>query len=213
MGVVKEKEERCVTCNRSFLEVNYHSKNKCRNCYNAEYMRNKKVPVEKIEKLDHCIKCLSKWGAPAEKKGKIVKQGSKGMCKMCYQRSYNRSISSCCKRCGKEMGKKIKAVCSICKIELESMKSPGRRTLPKVDRINIDKETKETMRRLLNRYKFGLNTLVDPFIVTNLYLDVFSDDNIKGRTASKTEFNLDQFDQENQVIAMLKLLKMVYDKA
>jgi hypothetical protein len=42
---------------------------------------------------------------------------------------------------------------------------------------------------------------------------VFSSEATKGQTASKTEFNLDQFEQEDQVIAMLKLLKMAYDKA
>jgi hypothetical protein len=210
MGVFIDKEENCVACKKPFVEVNYHAKMMCRNCYNAGYARIKKSK-EKPVKLDHCIKCLSKWGSISEK-NKVVKPGPKSMCKMCYQRSYNKSISSSCKRCGKDMGKKTKAVCPICKIELDNMKSPGKRTLPKIDRIAIDKETKEMMRRLFNRYKFGLNTLVDPFIVTNLYLEVFSDENIKGRTASKTDFNLDQFDQENQVIAMLKLLKMAYEK-
>jgi hypothetical protein len=58
-----------------------------------------------------------------------------------------------------------------------------------------------------------MNTLVDPFVVTDLYLTVFSSEVTKGQTASKTEFNLDQFDEESQVIAMLKLLKKAYDKS
>ncbi len=111
------------------------------------------------------------------------------------------------------MGKKSKGHCPLCKIELDSMRSPGKRALPKIEKITIDKEVKESMRKLFNRYKFGTNTLVDPFVLTNIYLEVFSNENIKGETASKTEFNLEQFDEANQVIAMLKLLKMAYDKA
>ena len=78
--------------------------------------------------------------------------------------------------------------------------------------ILSEEQTKEVLRKLMNRYKFGLNTLVDPFIVTDIYLDVFSVEEARGKTASKNDFNLDQFDQENQVIAMLKLLKIAYDK-
>lgn len=198
--------EKCALCTEPFGELKLHALNMCRKCYY-------KSRRPKREKLDYCIKCLCKWGSPSEKKGKIVKEGPKGMCKMCYQRSYSRSISSTCKRCHKDMGKKVKGMCSLCKIELDNMRSPSKRSLPKIDKIKIDIETKEIMRRLFNRYKFGLNTLVDPFIVTNLYLDVFSSEVTKGQTASKTEFNLDQFEQEDQVIAMLKLLKMAYDKA
>lgn len=211
MNVLKDKAEKCVRCDRKFGDVRYHSKNMCQNCYNYTWHLNREKTVKK-EKPDHCIKCLCKWGFISEK-GKEVKQGSHGMCKMCYQRSYQKTISSKCKRCEREMGKKIKGYCSLCKVELDNMKSPGKRTLPKIDKIKIDRETRESIRRVFNRYKYGLNTLVDPFVVTNLYLDVFSDEVTKGQTASKTEFNLDQFDQEEQVIAMLKLLKMAYDKA
>jgi hypothetical protein len=195
----------CLGCKTSFSEVKKHAKGFCCKCYYASRK------VEK-QKPDHCLNCLCKWGSQSEK-NKIVKQGPRGMCKACYQRDYNKSITASCKRCNREVGKKIKGLCPLCKIELESMKSPSKRKLPKIDKISIDRETKEVMRRLFNRYKYGLNTLVDPFVVSNLYLEVFSDENIKGRTASKTEFNLDQFDQENQVIAMLKLLKSAYDKA
>lgn len=197
--------EKCESCDEPFGELKLHAKGMCRKCYYRS-----RRPV--AEKFDYCIKCLCKWGSKSEK-GKLVKAGPKNMCRMCYQRSYNKSISSSCKRCGKDMGKKVKGMCSLCKIELDDMRSPGKRTLPKFEKITIDKETKEMMRKLFNRYKFGLNTLVDPFIVTNLYLEVFSDEVTKGQTASKTQFNLDQFDQENQVIAMLKLLKTAYDKA
>jgi hypothetical protein len=200
------KIEKCSLCAEPFTdELRLHSKGMCRKCYYKSRRPSK-------EKLDHCIKCLSKWGSKSEK-GKEVKPGSKSMCKMCYQRFYSKTVSSACKRCHKDMGKKVKGMCSLCKIELDNMRSPSRRSLPKIDKIKIDIETKEIMRRLFNRYKFGLNTLVDPFIVTNLYLEVFSDEVTKGQTASKTEFNLDQFEQEDQVIAMLKLLKMAYEKA
>ena len=210
MGVVKEREDKCTACQRLFTVVDYHSKNMCRSCYNVEWSR-RRAELTKKQKLDHCVKCMCKWGSTNEK-GKTINPGSHGMCKMCYQRLYNKNISSDCKRCGKNMGKKTKGHCSMCKIELEEMKSPGRRTLPDVNKIKIDRVTKETMRRLFNRYKYGLNTLVDPFVVTDIYLTVFSSEATKGQTASKTEFNLDQFDEESQVIAMLKLLKKAYDK-
>lgn len=198
------KLESCQGCNKSFNEIKYHAKNMCCNCYYASRR------VEKKE-LDYCITCLSKWGSISQK-NKTVKKGPKGMCKMCYQKHYAKLATTNCNRCGADMGKKAKGVCSLCRIELESIKAPSRRALPDINKISIDRETKEVLRKVLNRYKCGLNTLVDPFIVTNLYLEVFSDDVTKGQTASKTEFNLDQFDQENQVIAMLKLLKRVYDK-
>lgn len=198
-------DESCLTCKTSFLEVKRHAKGFCSRCYYAS-RRTKK------EKLDYCTNCLAKWGSKSEK-NKIVKEGPKGMCKMCYQRHYVKTSTTDCKRCGKDMGKRVKGFCSLCKLELESMKSPSRRNLPDVNKIKIDKETKEMMRRVFNRYKWGTNTLVDPFIVTDLYLTVFSSEVTKGQTASKTEFNLDQFEQGEQVIAMLKLLKLAYDKA
>ena len=213
MSRYRVKADKCVKCDRSFEVVYYHSSDMCRNCYNINWSkkrRESKVPKEQAK--DHCESCLAKWGS-LNKKGKEVYLASKGMCRPCYQKYYNRTRSSCCKRCNRDMSKKIKGVCSLCKIELETIKAPGRRNLPTFSKVSMDRETREVLRRVLNRYKFGLNTLVDPFIVTNLYLEVFSDDNIKGRTASKTEFNLDQFDQENQVIAMLKLLKIAYDKS
>ena len=195
----------CLGCKTSFSEIKKHAKGFCNRCYYASRK------VEK-EKPDHCSNCLSKWGSISEK-NKVVKKGPKGMCKSCYQRYYTRTSTTECNRCGQDMGKKVRGVCSLCKLELEAMKSPGRRNLPDVNKVKIDKETKESMRKVFNRYKFGTNTLVDPFIVSDLYLTVFNSESTKGQTASKTEFNLDQFDQENQVIAMLKLLKKAYDKA
>ena len=199
------KADECLMCAKSFTEIKYHAKDMCCNCYYKSRRKEK-------EKLDHCITCLSKWGSQSEK-NKTVREGPKGMCKSCYQKQYAKSINSTCKRCGKDMGKKVKGHCSLCKVELDAMKSPSRRVLPDVSKIKIDRITKETMRRLFNRYKWGMNTLVDPFVVTDLYLTVFSSEVTKGQTASKTEFNLDQFDEESQVIAMLKLLKKAYDKA
>lgn len=197
------KLDNCQGCNTSFSEIKYHAKNMCCNCY---YQSRR---VEKKE-LDHCSKCLCKWGSQSQK-NKVVKKGPKGMCRICYQRHYAKMSTTVCRRCGSDMGRKSKSVCSLCKIELESIKAPSKRTLPNVDKVTIDRETREKMRKVFNRYKWGLNTLVDPFIVTDLYLTVFSSEVTKGQTASKADFNLDQFDQENQVIAMLKLLKKAYD--
>lgn len=207
----KLRAEKCLRCERSFEEVHYHSKDMCRNCYNYNWITTNRA-LNKEPKIDHCLSCLLKWG-DLNKKGKEVSLASKGMCRPCYQSYYNKTKSLNCKRCGKEMGKKVKGVCSLCRIELETIKSPGRRGLPIPNKAIIDRETKEILRKLMNRYKFGLNTLVDPFIVTDIYLDVFSVEEARGKTASKNDFNLDQFDQENQVIAMLKLLKIAYDKS
>jgi hypothetical protein len=182
----------------------------CRNCYNATWLKERDT-MTKQPKKDHCIKCLCLFGSITAK-GKKLLPGSKDMCKPCYQQFYVKTISTICKRCSRDMGKKTKGYCSMCKVELEEMKSPARRVLPDVNKMKIDKETKEMMRRIFNRYKFGTNTLVDPFIVTDLYLTVFSSESTKGQTASKTEFNLDQFDEQSQVMAMLKLLKKAYDK-
>lgn len=163
-----------------------------------------------LEKSNTCIKCFRDFGSITDK-GKQLLKGSKGFCKPCYNKYYLKSTLSNCKRCDKELLKKSKGFCSLCKVELESMKSPSKRSLPKIEKIKIEKSDKEIMRRIFNRYKWGMNTLVDPFIVTDLYLTVFSFENTKNQTVSKTEFNLDQFDEESQVIAMLKLLKMAYD--
>ena len=168
----------CKACNKSFEEVGYHCKGMCRTCYNIQWAKANRVS-KKRETLDHCVKCLSKWGSTSIK-GKPVKEASRGLCKICYNQYYAKVASTICKRCNRDMGKKSKSVCSLCKIELEAMKSPSKRKLPKVDNMAIDKETKETMRRLFNRYKWGTNTLVDPYITLNLYLDVFSNENIKG---------------------------------
>lgn len=211
MGIVIDKPDDCVKCKRSFNEVNYHSRFMCRNCYNAEWVKNRDSMTKKPKK-ESCSECLCLFGSIG-KRGKPLLPGSKGLCKPCYNKYYAKTTSTNCKRCGRDMGKKAKNHCSLCKVELDEMKSPSKRALPQVSKIGIDKETKESMRKIFNRYKWGVNTLVDPFIVTDLYLTVFSTEATKGQTASKTEFNLDQFDEESQVIAMLKLLKMAYDKA
>jgi hypothetical protein len=211
MGVVIDKPSDCIRCKRSFNEVNYHSKLMCRNCYNAEWLKNRDLMIDKT-KSKNCSQCLCLFGS-INKKGKPLLPGPKGLCKTCYGRYYKKTASLNCKRCGRDMGKKIKGYCSICKVELDDIKPAGRKLLPQTDKIKIDIDTKEKMRKIFNRYKFGLNTLVDPFILVDLYLTVFSTEATKGQTASKTEFNLDQFDEQEQVIAMLKLLKRVYDKA
>ena len=211
MSYKVDKPENCLRCERSFEEVTYHSSGKCRNCYNILWIQNRDSMTKK-PKLDHCVQCKCLFGSISQR-GKKVLPGSKSMCKTCYNRYYLSNTSTTCRRCDKEMNKKIKGVCSLCRIELDNLKAPSRRTLPQVSKIKIDKDTKEMLRKTFNRYKFGTNTLADPFVVTDLYLTVFSSEATKGQTASKNEFNLDQFDQENQVIAMLKLLKMAYDKA
>lgn len=205
MSNFRARTENCLKCDTSFQETRYHALNLCRRCYNTE----RKTPKE--PKKDYCSKCMCLFGSISSKK-KELKEGPMGLCKPCYAKHYAATSSTDCKRCGKDMGKKVKGVCPLCRIDLEQMKSPSKRNLPSIGKINIDRETKEMMRRVFNRYKFGTNTLIDPFVVTNLYLTVFSSESTKGMTASKTEFNLDQFDQASQVLAMLKLLKSAYDK-
>lgn len=216
-----ERKENCVRCLRSFRLVNYHSKNKCRSCYNKIWIDTKRgliagktasktyinegglvKPVE-----DNCRGCKLLWNSVNDKGKKVVLQAS-GMCRQCYNINYKLTSSFRCKRCGNDMGKKIKGICSLCKIEIESYKPPSQRSISIPKKVNMNRETKEDLRKLMNRYKFGLNTPIDPFILTNIYLDVVS----SSENENKNQFYFDQFDQENQIIGMLKILKIVYDE-
>jgi len=218
------RKENCDRCLRSFRVVNYHSKNKCRSCYNKIWIDNKRGldPDKNLKAAgktytdqsglikiveEKCLGCKLLWNSINDKGKKVVLQAS-GMCRACYNINYKLTSSFRCKRCGNDMGKKIKGICSLCKIEIESYKPPSQRSIRIPKKININRETKEDLRKLMNRYKFGLNTPIDPFILTNIYLDiVWSSEN-----ENKNQFYFDQFDQENQIIAMLKILKIVYDE-
>jgi hypothetical protein len=93
------------------------------------------------------------------------------------------------------LNKSITSLCGVCKL-----KRPVKR-LRKLAKIpNIEYENFELVRRLLVRYKLGIDNPIDSFRVVDVYLDM------KDAPAF-----LDTLTERAQVVEMLKTLKETFD--
>ena len=191
----------CVRCDKVFdKDVPRHAKNMCQYCYTYTWTKAKMDIQDKTPKSTHCKTCNISFTDGLHKNGKPAVRASKGLCKKCY----NKVATRFCEKCGANKGKRGHGFCSLCRIQ--SGKWKRKTVLPtKVNKTNMD-----LIRSVLMRYKMGANTMVDPFIVADLYLTIFTG----GESGYKNPvgMDIDTFDESAQVIAMLKLLKMTYDK-
>ena len=193
--------EFCVRCQKTFNEeTKRHAKNMCQYCYTYTWAKAKMDIKDKTPKSAHCKTCDISFADGLHKNGKPAVRASKGLCKKCYHKLATRF----CEKCGANKGKKGHGVCSLCRIE--SGKWKRKTVVP----TKISKENLESIRRVMMRYKNGINNLVDPFIVADLYLTIFT--NGESGYKNPVGMDIDGFDEQAQVIAMLKLLKMTYEK-
>lgn len=190
----------CVRCNKVFTkDTPRHAKNMCQHCYSYSWTKARMNIQDKTPTYTHCITCNISFVDGIHKNGQPSQRASKGLCRKCY----NKVSTRLCKKCGANKGRKSHGLCSLCKIQ--SGKWRRKTVIPKA----ITKENIESIRSVLVRYKTGANTMIDPFIVADLYLTIFGSE---CGHKNPVGMDIDAFDQSAQVIAMLKLLKMTYDR-
>ncbi len=202
------KTDTCITCNLSFDRIKRHAKNMCQPCYS----RAKKgiINPRKKDLPPHCSECKLEYGALNEK-GKEVKKGSMGMCKLCYSRAYSlRNEPKPCRNCGRTMRNGLKNICQLCDDELKDKfykenphvrKSESFRNKQIAEKVILTDEQFELIRRLFVKFKLGSQNSADFFRVVDIYLDLFNCDAF-----------LDSYCEQEQVIIMLKRLKVIWDK-
>lgn len=199
--VKKVHSEFCVRCKKVFgIEPKRHAKDMCQSCYSYTWAKARMDIKDREPANTHCKTCNISFIDGVYPNGKPVRKASKGLCKKCY----NKVSTRFCTKCGKNKGKKGHGECSLCKIE--SGKWKKRAYNPQ----KISQENMNLLRSILTRYKYGVNTLVDPFIVADLYLTIYTGGEFGYKNPAGMD--IDAFDESSQIIAMLKLLKMTYDK-
>lgn len=198
MPIIENKPISCEDCGYVFDDLKkYHARNRCNPCYQSLYMRGK-LPIKKVKETN-CSKCGFEFGT-LNQKGRAVIKGSKGLCKTCYSR--DKKPKKECTLCGNMMlAGSNTGLCIICR-EDKRTKAVGKRSYKrKVKPIPfLEPETYEAIRRILVRFKYNNNTLVDNFRVADLYIEINED-----------AILLDTLTEEAQVIEMLRYLKKVYD--
>ena len=183
----------CVECN----DKEVWSKGLCRNCYQKWYYKNgiKGAGVDRKTRTpisDNCLTCNLDFGSIKDNGKRVVRQ-SNSQCKTCYHQKYKLLLKDTCDGCGAKFSKvSSKKFCSYC--VKEDNKGEGK------SGISMTKKQRELIRRLLVRYKLSMNTLIDDFRLTDIYLQVYHPD-----------FDLDTYDEKSQVIIMLKTIKKLYD--
>lgn len=196
---IKDKSSFCIDCEYVFdIHKPYHSRDRCNPCYQKIYLKGKMNLLNDKPKDINCLLCGVEYGTLNDK-GRAVRKGSHSLCKTCYTRE--RRPKKECIQCGNMMliGSNT-GLCAICKEE-KRISANKRGYAKKVKPLpQLDIETYEAVRRLLVRFKFGSNTLVDNFRVANIYMDINNDPVL-----------LDTLNEETQVVEMLKNLKRVYD--
>lgn len=198
MPVLENKSKSCVDCGYVFDEFKkFHSKDRCNACYQKSYNRNKFQLSPKREKETHCKECKSEYDT-LNHKGKPILRGSKGLCRSCYHKLHK--PEKVCNSCGNIMKTgSITGLCAVCKriksSELPRSKYKKKQTIPV-----IQKEQFELIRRLLVRYKLGMNNMADAFRVIDVYMDV-----------NDNPILLDTLTESAQLVEMLRNLKSVFD--
>ena len=158
--------------------------------------------------MSGCLICLYQFGSINEK-GKLVKKASINRCKHCYQIEYKARLSNICKSCGGELIKpSAQALCKLCKkIRVEEYKlrtNKSNKTRGKAEKqtegVPMTKWQREEIRRLLVRYKWGMQTPADHYRLISVYLEIYNVDE-----------ELSSFTEESQIIIVLKTLKKLFD--
>ena len=190
----EDKSSFCIDCLYVFDSLKkYHSRDRCNPCYQKLYLKGR-MPIKEAQ--THCKLCNMEFGS-INARGRGVNKGPRGLCKTCYCRSVKPKKQ--CEQCGNEMlAGSNTGLCIVCRQLKTASKRPWKRkekALPL-----LDAESYEVIRRLLVRFKFGFNDIVDNFRVIDAYLDV-----------CENPVFLDTLAESAQVVEMLRHLKKVYD--
>jgi hypothetical protein len=186
----------CVKCEQVFnKDLPYTAKHMCNPCYQSNYVK-KKMGRPK-SKLTHCKTCELEFGT-LNPKGKAVKKGARGYCKSCFHKE-NRP-STICSDCNEEIKATTTKLCQLCKIKRGIIKGSRAYIQKPTKPVYVEYEEFELIRRLLVRYKLGMNNMVDDFRVVDVYL-----------TIKEAPAFLDTLNERYQVTEMLKTLKETFD--
>jgi RNA polymerase subunit RPABC4/transcription elongation factor Spt4 len=192
-----DKATHCEGCQKEFgNDLKYHSRNRCNPCYQKAYLDERYAAKRKVSKIKNCNECNVEFGS-LNKKGKVIKKGSRGYCRPCYMRMRGQVATRTCTGCGNEMASKRLSLCPVCKSQEISSKKWKRKVRPP---HIVDAETFELIRRLLVRYKVGHNNYADAFRVADVYMDIADNSNL-----------LDNLREDYQIVEMLKWLKQTFD--
>lgn len=199
MARLENKSLFCLDCLYVFDDFKkYHSRDRCNPCYQKLYIKDKLGDKKKKEVSTTCSICNAEYGSLNEK-GRAVIRGPKDKCKKCYSRA--KKPKKECENCGNTMlAGSNTGLCVVCR-ELKRSESGKRKYNKKVKPLPIlDIETYEAVRRLLVRFKYGNNGIVDNFRVVDIYMDLYDN-----------PVFLDTLTEEAQIVEMLRYLKKVYD--
>jgi hypothetical protein len=180
----------------------------CVNCYNINLRSNGTIRDRK--RLDNCSVCERLIGS-LDEGGRVIDRGNAKMCKYCYQKDYNGRLSDTCSKCNIKLSRKTaRGFCKFCKKEEMDKELELRRGRSKTYIKNKKKKEmpsipltwhqREEIRRLLTIYKMGYQTLVEPFRLVSLYVELYSD------------MELDSYTEESQVIICLRTFKKLFDE-
>lgn len=196
---MENKSTSCVECGYVFDEFRkYHSRDRCNPCYQKSYLRDRLGQKKTKELSTTCSICNAEYGT-INAKGRPVVRGPKNCCKSCYSKS--KKPKKECEQCGNEMlAGSNTGLCVVCREvkRLENGKRPWKRKPKPLPLIDID--SYENIRRILVRFKYRNNGILDNFRVVDAYMDL-----------CENPVFLDTLTEEAQVIEMLRYLKKVYD--
>jgi hypothetical protein len=140
-----------------------------------------------------CSVCNTEYGT-INHKGRAVVKGPKSMCRPCYSKI--KKPKKICSNCGNIMlSGSNTGLCVVCR---DVKRRPYTRKIKELP--YVDEETYEAVRRLLVRFKFGNNNIVDNFRVVDVYVEL-----------CENPIFLDTLTEEAQIVEMLRYLKKVYD--
>jgi hypothetical protein len=154
----------------------------CQKCYShAHYEKKIEVKVKKT----HCISCNTELLPSVRRAGDY--------CSKCYSKNYRKN--KVCKQCKSGLTGSTSGICKICIKD-------NLRNIYGFDSSNIliKDNSLEALRKVLLRYKWNTYTLVDSYLLSHLYLEIYGH-----------EKDLDYLDVESQLLYMLGQLKKTYD--
>jgi hypothetical protein len=181
----------CSGCKRDFnKDVKHAARGYCNRCYLRQYNKDKGVDFGVVKKSrlkqEHCSCCQLKFGSLNSKNKEVILRSS-NLCRQCWYKNYRKNLITKCTSCNAEYDKASSSIhCSNCRQYKRKRYNTQPNVLPTYDE-------REKIRLLLNRFKHGTQTLVDPFILIDLYMTFYNDDS------------------NTALVTMLRRLKITYD--
>lgn len=191
----------CQDCLQPFTnERPYHAKSRCTNCYIKMWQKEKRSYNKRPKEVTTCIDCNISIGQK-NKKGKLCDVLIKRRCRSCYSKWNRNQLCLTCEKCGVQFITGSSACLCL------SCRPKSRYSGKTIKRKDLSVEQFSTMLTLFRRYKTGTNTPVDNFRVVDLYLDIFESQSF----VYNSSIGFDGYEEESQVVLMLRSLKKIYD--